>query len=314
MPQTHTKINFIVATRGSLLASTQTGQTVDAIKNENTDCSFDISILRTQGDNVADKPLVSFGGTGVFVKELENALLDNTADFAVHSLKDVPSKCPEGLILACFPKRENVSDLFLTRNNQTIHQVPKNIKIGTGSPRRIIQLRNILPEATFSDLRGNIDTRFRKLEEGQYDAIILAAAGMRRLGKQIHKNAYLKVTEMLPAIGQGAIAIECRADDKRTIEVIRKINHAETELAVKTERVFMAEIEGGCKFPLAAYAQVFDNKVELTVLAGELKSGRFIKATNTTTFEKAFDLAKKMANELLEECNKQDIKLYDLGI
>lgn len=313
MPQTHIKTNFIVATRGSLLASTQTGQTVDAIKNENTDCNFEISILRTHGDNVTDKPLVSFGGTGVFVKELENALLDNSADFAVHSLKDVPSKCPDGLILACFPKRENVSDLFLAKDNKTIHQVSKNIKIGTGSPRRIIQLKQILPNATFSDLRGNIDTRLRKLEEGQYDAIILAAAGMRRLGKQIHENAYLKVTEMLPAIGQGAITIECRADDKRTIEVIRKINHAETELAVNTERVFMAEIEGGCKFPLAAYAQVINNKVELTVLAGELKSNRFIRNTEITTPEKAFDMAKKMANQLLEECNRQDIKLYDIS-
>lgn len=314
MTQIHTKTNFIVATRGSLLASTQTGQTVDSIQKENLDCTFETKIFSTQGDKVQDKPLVSFGGTGVFVKELENALLENSADIAVHSLKDVPSKCPEGLILACFPKRENVSDLFLTRDNLTIHQVAKNIKIGTGSPRRIIQLRQLFPEASFAELRGNIDTRMRKLEEGQYDAIILAAAGMRRLGKQIPENAYLKVTEMLPAIGQGAIAIECREDDKRTIEVIRKINHPETELAVKTERVFMAEIEGGCKFPLAAYAQVINNKVELTVLAGELKSNRFIKNHEITTPENAFDLAKRMANELLEECMKQDIKLHDLNV
>jgi hydroxymethylbilane synthase len=305
---------LVVATRGSLLARTQTEQTVQEIKNQNPETHFEINQISTIGDQVTDKPLVSFGGTGVFVKELENALFDKTADFAVHSLKDVPNTVPEGLILASFPKREAVNDLFLTRDdNKTILEMPQGFKIGTGSPRRIIQLRKIRPDAQFADLRGNIDTRFRKLEEGQYDAIILAAAGMHRLGKTLPQVAYLSIAEMLPAIGQGAIAIECRADDQRTIDAIRKINHYETELAVKTERVFMAKIEGGCKFPLAAYATVSNGKITLEVMAGELASDRFIRRVEESSIEKASDMALRMADDLLEECHRLNIKLHDLN-
>ncbi|OFX35780.1 MAG: hydroxymethylbilane synthase [Bacteroidetes bacterium GWA2_32_17] len=307
------KRKFNVATRGSLLARTQTEQTVVTIRNSNLDKEFEIVQFTTLGDKVTEKPLVNFGGTGVFVKELENALIDNKADFAVHSLKDVPSYITNGLILACFPKREMVNDLFLTKNNSSIFEIAQNFKCGTGSPRRIIQIMKIRPDAKFADLRGNIDTRMRKLEEGQYDAIILAAAGMNRLGKSFSKNNILSVENLLPAIGQGAIAIECRIDDKETIEAIKKINHYETEIAVKTERVFMKEVEGGCKFPLAAYAIVIQNKVELDILAGQLSTGQFIRMKKETTIEKAFDMAKQMANELLEDCHKRNIKLFDLN-
>lgn len=303
---------LVVATRGSLLASTQTEQTVREIKKQNNNIHFEITRISTMGDKVSNKPLVSFGGTGVFVKELETALMDGKADFAVHSLKDVPNTVPDGLLLASFPKREAVNDLFLTRDNKTILEMPQGFKIGTGSPRRIIQLRRIRPDARFSDLRGNIDTRFRKLEEGQYDAIILAAAGMHRLGKVISPVAYLSITDMLPAIGQGAIAIECRDNDKKTLDAIRKINHFETEIAVKTERVFMAKIEGGCKFPLAAYATVSNGKIKLEVMAGELASDRFVRKSEETGIEKASDMALRLADDLLEDCNRLHIKLHDL--
>lgn len=308
----HSKNKFFVATRGSLLARTQTEQTVEAINNKNKGKKFEIIQFSTLGDKVTEKPLVNFGGTGVFVKELENALLEKKADFAIHSLKDVPSNIPNGLILACFPKREMVNDLFLTKNNSSIIKMHRNFKCGTGSPRRIIQIMKIRPDARFSDLRGNIDTRLRKLDEGQYDAIILAAAGMNRLGKTFSENNVLSVENILPAIGQGAIAIECRTDDIETIKTLKKINHFETEIAVKTERVFMKEVEGGCKFPLAAYAKVNDNKVELDILAGQLSTGQFIRKKNETTIENAFDMAKQMANQLLEECQKRNIKLFDL--
>jgi len=306
------KRKFNVATRGSLLARTQTEQTVTTIRKSNSDKEFDIIHFTTLGDKVTEKPLVNFGGTGVFVKELENALLNNKADFAIHSLKDVPSNIPDDLFLACFPKREMVNDLFLTKNNSTISEMPQGFKCGTGSPRRIIQIMKIRPDAIFADLRGNIDTRLRKLDEGQYDAIILAAAGMNRLGKSFSKNNILTVENLLPAIGQGAIAIECRADDNETIEVFKKINHYETEISVKTERVFMKEVEGGCKFPLAAYATVSGNNLELDILAGQLSTGQFIRKKETTTIENAFDMAKRMANELLKECYKRNIKLFDL--
>jgi hydroxymethylbilane synthase len=304
---------FIVATRGSLLARTQTGQTVDAIQKQNTESIFEINQISTMGDNVTDKPLVSFGGTGVFVKELENALLDGTADFAVHSLKDVPNNLPDGLFLASFPKREKTNDLFLAKNGKSIYDLPQNCKIGTGSPRRIVQLRKIRPDAVFTDLRGNIDTRLRKLEEGQYDAIILAAAGMLRLGKNLPLSAYISTEEVLPAIGQGAIAIECRTDDKKTIEAIQKINHYETEIAVRTERIFMKEIEGGCKFPLAAYAVVSGSEIKFDAMAGEMATGRYIRKSEIFTIENAAEKAIKMAHDLLDECKREGIKLYDLN-
>lgn len=306
--------NFIVATRGSLLARTQTEQTVEAIKKQNPESIFEITQFSTMGDQVTDKPLVSFGGTGVFVKELENALLENKADLAIHSLKDVPSNIPNGLELVCFPKRELTNDLFLTNNNVSIFDMPQGFKCGTGSPRRIIQLMKLRPDAKFSDLRGNIDTRLRKLEENQYDAIILAAAGMNRLGKTFPKSAILSVEDLLPAVGQGAIAIECRADDKRTIDAVRRINDEATEIAVKTERVFMAVIEGGCKFPLAAYATVSGNKVLLDVLAGQLTTGKYLRRVEETTIDKASDMAKRMADTLLEDCQKQNINLFDLNV
>jgi hydroxymethylbilane synthase len=310
----HSDKNFIVATRGSLLARTQTEQTVEAIQKQNAESKFEITQFSTMGDQITDKPLVSFGGTGVFVKELENALLENKADLAIHSLKDVPSNIPNGLELVCFPKRELTNDLFLTNNNMSIFDMPQGFKCGTGSPRRIIQLMKLRPDAQFADLRGNIDTRLRKLEENQYDAIILAAAGMNRLGKTFLKSAILSVEDLLPAVGQGAIAIECRADDKRTIAAVRKINDEATEIAVKTERVFMAVIEGGCKFPLAAYATVSGNKVLLDVLAGQLTTGKYLRKVEETTIDKASEMAKRMADTLLEDCQKQNINLFDLNV
>jgi hydroxymethylbilane synthase len=307
----HEDQHLTVATRGSLLARTQTEQTIAEIQKLCGDFSFEIIQISTLGDNVTDKPLVSFGGTGVFVKELENALISSKADFAVHSLKDVPNNLPEGLALVSFPKREKVNDVFLTRDGKMIHDMPIGFKAGTGSPRRIVQLMKMRPDAQFSDLRGNIDTRLRKLEEGQYDAIILAAAGLIRLGKKTDDRSFLPLEHVLPAIGQGAIAIECRADDKRTIEIVRRINDHETELAVSTERIFMKEIEGGCKFPLAAYARVSGNEINFDVMAGELKSGNFIRKHEVAIISGAADMAKRLAADLLEECLREGIKLHD---
>lgn len=305
--------NFIVATRGSLLARTQTEQTVELIRKLNPEHTFEIIQISTLGDNVTDKPLVSFGGTGVFVKELETALLNNKADFAVHSLKDVPGKLPQGLILASFPKREIVNDLFLTNDGKDMASQPQGFKIGTGSPRRIVQMKKIRPDAVFADLRGNIDTRLRKLSEGLYDAIILAAAGVRRLGKTIPEGSVIPVDLLLPAVGQGAIAIECREGDQRTIAVVKKINHPETETAITTERIFMQTIEGGCKFPLAAYSTVSCNQVKLDVMAGEIKTGRFIRKSASCPVEISGSMAKQLAEQLLDECEQEDIKLYVNG-
>lgn len=301
------KRKYIVATRPSLLAYTQTEQTVNALRAANPDCEFEIVKFSTHGDKVTDKPLTAFGGTGVFVKELENAMLEGKADFAIHSLKDVPSIQPEELVLACFPKREDPRDLLITRNGEHYTTLPENAIIGTGSPRRILQIKALKPNAQFTDLRGNIDTRLQKLQDGQYDAIVLAAAGINRLGKTISKNAYLSTTTCVPAIGQGAIAIECKAEDKETYEMLRSINDTNTEIAIKAERSYMKTIGGGCKFPLAAYATIENNEVTLNVMIGNHHTGQSINFTDKSNIENAEKLGFELAQKIETEANKQGL-------
>ena len=298
---------YIVATRPSLLAYTQTEQTVNLLRAKNPDCEFEIVKFSTHGDKVTDKPLTAFGGTGVFVKELENAILEGKADFAIHSLKDVPSLQPEGFTLACFPKREDVRDVLLTRNNLTLSELPEDCVVGTGSPRRIVQIMKLKPQVRFKDLRGNIDTRIQKLHNGEYDAIVLAAAGIHRLGKQIDENSYMPLSQSIPAIGQGAIALECKSDDKELIEMLRSINDPDTEIAILAERSYMKTIGGGCKFPLGAYAIVENGKISLEVMIGNHHTGQVIRFEETADVEKAVELGKKMAEQIEGECDRQGI-------
>ena len=300
---------YIVATRPSLLAYTQTQQTVELLKAQHPDCEFEIVKISTHGDAVTDKPLTAFGGTGVFVKELENAILEGRADFAIHSLKDVPSIQPEGLVLAAFPTREDPRDVLLIKNGLSIDELNENCTIGTGSPRRIVQIAELKPGATFTDLRGNIDTRLKKLEEGQYDAIVLAAAGLRRLGKDIDAKAFLPVDRCVPAIGQGAIAIECRKDDDETITLLRTINNKDTETAILAERAFMKTVGGGCKFPLGAYATIQNETVQLAVMLGNHHTQQIIRFSDQADVSGAEKLGQKLAEKTIAEANKLGIEI-----
>ncbi len=300
---------YIVATRPSLLAYTQTQQTVELLKAQHPDCEFEIVKISTHGDAVTDKPLTAFGGTGVFVKELENAILEGRADFAIHSLKDVPSIQPEGLVLAAFPTREDPRDVLLIKNGLSIDELNENCTIGTGSPRRIVQIAELKPRATFTDLRGNIDTRLKKLEEGQYDAIVLAAAGLRRLGKDIDAKAFLPVDKCIPAIGQGAIAIECRKDDDETITLLRTINNKDTETAILAERAFMKTVGGGCKFPLGAYATIQNETVQLAVMLGNHHTQQIIRFSDQADVSGAEKLGQKLAEKTIAEANKLGIEI-----
>jgi len=295
----NTKKKYIVATRPSLLAYTQTEQTVNLLRAQNPDCEFEIVKFSTHGDKVTDKPLTQFGGTGVFVKELENAILEGKADFAIHSLKDVPSIQPEDLVLASFPPRENPCDVLLIHNNKKLEDLAEDCKIGTGSPRRIVQIAAMKPKAQFTELRGNIDTRINKLENGQYDAIVLAAAGLNRLGKSIDADSILSTELCLPAIGQGAIAIECKKDDTETINMLRSINHIETEIAVKAERSFMLTVGGGCKFPLAAYATINRDTIHLEAMTGDHKAYKMVRLSEDSTIDKAEELGKSLAGKII---------------
>ncbi len=303
------KNKYIVATRPSLLAFTQTTQTVNLLREKNPGCEFEIVKFSTHGDNVTDKPLTSFGGTGLFVKELETAILEGKADFAIHSLKDVPSIQPDELTLASFPKREDVRDVLLIHQGGSLQDLKEDCIIGTGSPRRMVQIAEMKPKAQFRDLRGNIDTRLKKLEEGQYDAIVLASAGLNRLGKQIPSYAYLNTNQCVPAIGQGAIAIECKSDDEETIAMLRSINDTDTETAIVAERSFMKTIGGGCKFPLAAYGIIDSNKVILSVMLGNHHTNQIIRIMDSAPIENAEALGKSIAEQIFVQAEKQGLKI-----
>ena len=303
------KKTYRVATRPSLLATTQTGQTVALLKEKNLDVHFEIITFSTHGDLVVDKPLVAFGGTGLFVKELEQAILDGKADFAIHSLKDMPGNQPKEFTIAAFAERENPTDVLLTRDGNGIKDLKAGMVVGTGSPRRQLQLMNICPGITFKDLRGNIDTRLRKLETGEYDAIVLASAGLRRLGKTLSPSVMLTVEQCIPAVGQGAIALECRSDDTETIALLKTINHRETEIAVVAERSFMRTIGGGCKFPLAAHAVIDGNLITLNTIIGNVTSGDFVTIKESASINEAEKLGIQIAEKIQKACKVKGIPL-----
>jgi len=304
------KKKLIVATRPSLLAYTQTMQTVELLQKANPDIEFEVKKFSTQGDRVLNRSLTEFGTTGLFVKELEHALLEGEADIAVHSLKDVPSFHPKGLKLVAYPEREDSRDAFLTRDGQLIEDMPEGFVLGTGSPRRRVQLAHIRPDIVFKDIRGNIDTRKQKLMDGEYDAIILAAAGMNRMGKSASEDCLMDVDMCIPAIGQGAIAIETRSDDAETIARVARVNHEPTELAVLAERAFMAEIEGGCKFPLAAHAVVDGNLLNMIAIVGDLQSGDFIVESIEVPVEDSVAKSTDLAQNMKAICSEKGINFY----
>ncbi|QZT36072.1 hydroxymethylbilane synthase [Halosquirtibacter xylanolyticus] len=299
-----------VATRPSLLAKTQTEQTVELLKAKNPDIEFQIKTFSTKGDRVLDRSLTQFGTTGLFVKELEMAMLEGEADIAVHSLKDVPSINPPEFILAAYAPRENSCDVLITRLGESLSELKENFILGTGSPRRRVQIAQIRPDVTFKEIRGNIDTRIQKLKNGEYDAILLAAAGMNRLNIPFESKDTLDLDIMTPAIGQGAIAIECLKDDHETIKIVSSINDHDTEKAVLAERAFMAEIEGGCKFPLAAHAICKNDQITMTALVGDGQKLTQTKRTITVDLESSVKTAINLAQELKEECKKLNINYH----
>lgn len=304
------KKKIVVATRPSLLAYTQTMQTVELLQKANPEIEFEVKKFSTQGDRVLNRALTEFGGTGVFVKELEHALLENEADIAIHSLKDVPSAHPAGLKLVAFPEREDARDVFLTRDGSSIEDMPEGFVLGTGSPRRRVQLANVRNDIVFKEIRGNIDSRFQKLMDGEYDAIILAAAGLNRMSKEYDEDMLLDIDLCIPAIGQGAIAIECRSNDLETIAILEKVNHRDTENAVLAERAFMAEIEGGCKFPLAAHAVVSDNTLNMIAIVGDLKTNKFIVEGIEVSVDESVEKSKELAIKMKTICKEKGINFY----
>ena len=247
---------LVIGSRGSKLALWQAEEARRRLHALNSEIEINIEIIKTTGD-VKSEPLSVIGGKGVFTKELEDALLDERIDIAVHSLKDLPTILPEKLTIAAICKREDPRDALVLRsdlNGSSLSSLPQGAVVGTSSQRRLAQLKALRSDVVVKDLRGNVDTRIRKLDEGQYDAVILASAGLLRLGLENRISARISTDEMLPAVGQGAIAIETRSDDDFAVETTSRIDHRETRLACLAERAFLRGLGGGCQLPIAAHA------------------------------------------------------------
>ncbi len=244
-----------LGTRGSALARWQTDHVAALLKAAHPDVHVGVEVITTQGDRVIDKPLAQVGGKGVFTAELEAALRSGAIDFAVHSLKDLPTDSPDGLTIGAIPERANPSDVLVSRDGFTLVTLPQSACVGTSSRRRAAQLLHLRPDLQILDIRGNVDTRIRKALDSGYEAILLAFAGLERLGRLEAISQQLSLDDMLPAPGQGALAVQCR-DEAASLDLLAPIRHAATTSAVTAERAFLAGLGGGCSLPIAAYAEV----------------------------------------------------------
>ncbi|MGG3987350.1 hydroxymethylbilane synthase [Bacillus smithii] len=258
---------IIVGSRRSKLALTQTKWVIQQLKRLNPSYEFEIKEIVTKGDKILDVTLSKVGGKGLFVKEIEQAMLNKEIDMAVHSMKDMPAYLPEGLTIGCIPEREDHRDVLISKDGLTLDQLPAGAKIGTSSLRRGAQILAHRPDVKMQWIRGNIDTRLKKLETDDYDAIVLAAAGLSRMGwtKDV-VTQFLDPDICLPAVGQGALAVECRKDDEELLSLLQGLNSTDTAQSVAAERAFLQKMDGGCQVPIAGYAHVKGEEVALTAL------------------------------------------------
>lgn len=288
-----------IATRKSPLALWQAEFVRDSLLALRPDLKVELVKMVTQGDKILDTPLAKVGGKGLFVKELELGMLQGDADIAVHSMKDVPVEFPEGLHLAVICEREDPRDAFVSNNYESIEDLPEGAKVGTSSLRRMCQIRNWRPDLEILDLRGNVNTRLRKLDGGEYDAIILACAGLKRLGFDDRIQSHLDPGFSLPAIGQGAVGIECRSDDDFINELIAPLNHAETRSRVLAERAMNFRLEGGCQVPIGGYAELDGDTLLIRGLVGRPDGTEMVRGEIAGRAEEAEYLGTTLAEDLL---------------
>ena len=288
-----------IGTRGSKLALAQSEWVKKKIEARHPHALVQMVRVKTTGDKILDSPLAKIGGKGLFVKEIEEGLLTERVDLAVHSMKDVPAALPEGLILSTFPEREDPRDAFVSVKYERLEQLPQGASVGTGSLRRSAHLMHIRPDLELVPVRGNVDTRLRKLDGGEFEAIILAAAGMRRLGFKNRISQVLSTKQMLPAIGQGALGLEVRRDDEQTIDLIHFLNNEETEVTVKAERAFLKELEGGCQVPIAAFCQANGKVLHLEGMVADLDGSKVIRDEIRGERSEAEEIGIRLARRLL---------------
>lgn len=294
---------LVIGSRGSKLALTQARFVQSELERMVPSVEIRIEIITTSGD-VKTEPLAVIGGKGVFTKELEDALLSRRIDLAVHSLKDLPTIVPDGLTIAAICKREDPRDALVlsqTRSaaNPSLDSLPQRAIVGTSSPRRLAQLKQLRKDLVIEEVRGNVDTRLRKLDEGRYDGLILACAGLNRLGLSNRISSALSTEQMLPSPGQGALGIETRADDVDTIAAVTELDHKFTRLACTAERSFLRSLGGGCQLPIAAYASVRDKTIKLDGLVAGVQGERIVRDRVSGSFAEAEQLGTVLAERVL---------------
>lgn len=290
-----------IATRQSPLALWQANYVKDRLQQLYPDLTIELVPMVTKGDVILDSPLAKIGGKGLFVKELENALLNKEADIAVHSMKDVPMQFPEGLGLAVICQREDPRDAFVSHSYRTFAELPQGAVVGTSSLRRQCQLKALRPDLDIRSLRGNVGTRLSKLDNGDYNAIILASAGLIRLGLADRIASFIDVEQSLPAAGQGAVGIECRTDDAQVQALLAPLADAETTYCVLAERAMNNHLQGGCQVPIGGYAVLQQGQLYLRALVGDIDGSRIIRAEGKSPVENAEVLGVQIAEQLLAQ-------------
>ena len=299
---------LIIGSRGSELALWQSRWVMSELSRLSPSTKFELIIIKTTGDKILDAPLSKIGDKGLFTKELESALLKQEIDIAVHSLKDVPTEIPEGLSIGAITARADVRDIFISHPGKTykhFEDVPPGAKIATGSLRRKCQLLSWRPDLEIIDIRGNLNTRFAKLESSDWDGMILASAGVHRLGLEAKITELLSTEKLLPAVGQGALAIEIRDSDRLSLGHIRKLSSFATEMSTKGERAFLRHLEGGCQVPIGTYGRIEDNVFHLDGLIGSLDGKKIIRGSTHGDPEQSETLGTKLAETLYRTGGKE---------
>ncbi|MGA2630649.1 MAG: hydroxymethylbilane synthase [Terriglobia bacterium] len=292
-------MKLTIGTRGSQLALWQTNWVKAQLTA--TGHEIEVRIIKTTGDKMQNLPLAGSGTKGLFIKELEEALLDASVDLAVHSMKDLPTDLPAGLAVVAVPEREDPRDVLISRDSKRYAELPAGARVGTSSLRRQSQLRKLRADLELVPLRGNLDTRLRKLDRGDCAAIVLAAAGVHRLGWRPRITQYFSAAEICPAVGQGALAIEARSSDEHAASALRLLDHPPTHLAVRAERALLHHLGGGCQVPIAAHAIVEDGALRLTGVVADLQGTRLIRATGSGSADAPEALGAQVGEDLLRQ-------------
>jgi len=289
-------LTFLIGTRGSKLSLAQTNWVISELQKENKDSEFEIKTITTKGDTDS-RALFTIDQKGIFEKEIDKAVAEKEVDFAVHSLKDVPSDISESLTIACVPRRESANDVLITKEGYNLKTIPSGAVIGTSSLRRAVQVSRIRHDVVVKPVRGNIETRINKVTDGKFDAVILAEAGISRLGLDV-KHSVLSTKDFPPSPGQGALAIVCRADDEKTISMLKKIEDTKSRTEIEAERALSEYVESGCRFPVGALATANSNMLKLTVSAYSVDGKKAITLEKTGDIGKPRDLGKDIGEEL----------------